>query len=315
MASPPIRAFDTTLDAALCNGCTLCVTACPADIFTMVGDKARATAHTDRCIHCDHCAAICPTGAVTVNSVSQDAVALSTVANASSASNGPKSPDTPDAPSVAGLVRLMRARRSCRMYRDKPVDRAVLEDLVRIGITAPSGTNSQVWTFTILPTRQAMQRLGELAARFFRQLNFLARLPPARLASRIFSGDALGQYYRENYERVTEALDDWDRTGRDLLFHGAPAAILIGGTPGGTTPREDALLAAQNILLAAQAMGLGTCLIGFAVEALAHDPRIKHDMGIASDERIYAVIALGHPKAPWKRPTGRRPVTPRYWEG
>ncbi len=306
------RPFATTVDESLCNGCTLCVTACPADIFSMEADIARATAHTDRCIHCDHCAAICPTLAITVAGVSAEAVALSTVTTADSADSA-DSP--PKAPSVAELVRLMRSRRSCRMYRDKPMDRAVLEDLVRIGITAPSGTNSQAWTFTLLPTRKAMQRFGELTARFFRQLNFLARLPPARLASRIFSGDTLGQYYRENYERVTEALDDYDRTGRDLLFHGAPAAIFIGGTPDGTTPREDALLAAQNILLAAQAMGLGTCLVGYAVEALANDPRIKHDMGIPPNERVYAVIAVGHPKAPWKRPAGRRAITPRYWEG
>jgi len=298
--------FATSIDQHLCNGCTLCVTACPADIFTMVGKKARATGRVDRCIHCDHCAAICPTAAMNVATVSNDAVALTTI---------PTPDPLPDLPSPAALVRLMRERRSCRMYREKAVDRAVLEDLVRIGITAPTGTNSQRWTFTILPTRHAMQRFGELAARFFRQLNFVAQLPPARLASRIFSGDKLGQYYRENLERVQEALEDYERTGRDLLFHGAPAGIFIGAAPGASTPREDALLAAQNIVLAAQAMGLGTCLIGYAVEALANDPRIKRDVGIPAEERIYAVIALGHPKAPWKRSAGRLPVTPRYWEG
>lgn len=298
--------FATTIDETLCNGCTLCVTACPADIFNMVGDKARSTGPVDRCIHCDHCAAICPTAAMSVATVSRDAVALTTL---------PIPDPQPERPSPAALVRLMRERRSCRMYRQKAVDRAVLEDLVRIGITAPTGTNSQLWTFTIVPTRQAMMRFGELAARFFRQLNFVAKLPPARLASRIFSGDLLGKYYRENLERVQEALEDYDRTGRDLLFHGAPAGIFIGSAPGATTPREDALLAAQNIILAAEAMGLGTCLVGYAVEALANDPRIKREMGIPADERVYAVIAIGHPKAPWKRPAGRRPVTPRYWEG
>jgi nitroreductase/NAD-dependent dihydropyrimidine dehydrogenase PreA subunit len=298
--------FATTIDEARCNGCTLCVTVCPADIFTMVHDKARPTGRVDRCIHCDHCAAICPTSAVTVAAVNADAVTLATI---------PAPEPPPDLPSPTALVRLMRQRRSCRMYRDKPVDRAVLEDLVRIGITAPTGTNSQRWTFTILPTRRAMLRFGELAARFFRQLNFAARLPPARLASRLFGGDALGRYYRDTYERVVEALEDWDRTGRDLLFHGAPAAIFVGAEPGGSTPREDALLAAGHIVLAAEAMGLGTCLIGYAVEALAHDPRIKRDLGIPPAERVHAVIAVGHPKAPWKRPAGRRPVTPRYWEG
>ncbi|MFH2011032.1 MAG: nitroreductase family protein [bacterium] len=298
--------FATEIDEALCNGCTLCVAACPADIFTMDGDLARATGELDRCIHCDHCAAVCPTEALVVRTVSRDATALTTLDEEAIGKAERVSPEA--------LVSLLRTRRSCRMYRGKELDRAVLEDLVRIGITAPSGNNSQLWTFTLLPTRQAVLRFGELAARFFRQLNFVASLAPARLASRVFMKNKLGQYYEETYPRVKEALEDWDRTGRDLLFHGAPAGILIGSRPGATTPREDALLAAENILLAAHAMGLGTCLVGYAVEALANDPRIKRDLGIPKDERIYAVLAVGYPKAPYKRPAGRRAVVPRYVE-
>jgi len=55
---------------------------------------------------------------------------------------------------TAGLARLMASRRSCRNYSDRPIDRAILEDLVGIGITAPSGTNCQYWTFTLLPERR-----------------------------------------------------------------------------------------------------------------------------------------------------------------
>ncbi len=298
--------LETTIDPTLCDGCALCASVCPAEIISVQGDTARVTGPADRCLHCAHCAAVCPPGAVTVPSATQAALGLATVS---------QSPSTAPLPSTASLVRLMAGRRSCRAYRDKPVSRALLEDLVRIGITAPSGTNSQRWTFTLLPGRRAMERFGALTARFFSQLNFVVRFAPVRLAARLVSGDTLELYYREYYERVQEALDEWRRTGRDLLFHGAPAAIFIGSRPGGTTPKEDALLAAQNILLAAETMGLGTCLVGYAVEALAADPRIKREMGIPKEERVHAVIAVGYPKVPWKRPAGRRLVTPRLWEG
>ena len=69
------------------------------------------------------------------------------------------------------LVRLMASRRSCRNYTNRPVDRDVLDDLIKIGITAPSGTNSQLWTFTVLPTRKAVVALGERCAVFFDRLN------------------------------------------------------------------------------------------------------------------------------------------------
>ena len=67
-------------------------------------------------------------------------------------------------PDVAELVRIMASRRSCRSYTEEPVDRRVLQDLVKVGVTAPSATCSQKWTFTLLPTRDASG--SELFANF-----------------------------------------------------------------------------------------------------------------------------------------------------
>jgi len=75
---------------------------------------------------------------------------------------------------------------------------------------------------------------------------------------------------------------------------------------------EDALLATQNILLAAHAMGLGTCLIGFAVAAMQRKPAIKEQLQIPADEPIYSVIALGYPDERYERVAGRKSVVPRY---
>ena len=73
------------------------------------------------------------------------------------------------------------------------------------------------------------------------------------------------------------------------------------------------MLATQNILLAAHCMGLGTCLIGFAVEAMKTDPRIKRRLGIPWKEPVYSVIALGYPDEKYKFVTGRRRVVPRVF--
>ena len=80
-------------------------------------------------------------------------------------------------------------------------------------------------------------------------------------------------------------------------------------------PAEDALLAAQNILLAAHSMGLGSCLIGYAVAAMNKDPSIQKSTGISSDDQIHAVIALGYPDEVYQRIAGRKKVIPRYFEG
>jgi len=298
------RKNTTTIDSELCNGCGLCVKVCPSEAMELVDGKAVVTG--EHSLGCDHCAAICPTGAISVGFVDDDAVELANV-------------EVEDRwlPygqfDVPALVALMRSRRSCRDFSDEPVPRSILEDLVKIGQMAPSGTNSQLWTFTILPNRDAVMTLGAALAGFYRKLNKMAARPTARLFAKLFLKDSLGEYYRDYYESVEEGIRQYDETGRDRLFHGAPAVIVIGSGPGASCPAEDALLASQNILLAAHAMGYTTCLIGFAVEAMKHDRKIKQMLGIPDDEIVYSVIALGNTKMKYGRFTRRRTVKPRYF--
>ena len=127
-------------------------------------------------------------------------------------------------------------RRSCRNYKPDAVAKEILEDLARIGTTAPSGTNSQGWNFIILPERRDLLALGGLCADFVRRLNSLAASSPLRLLSWIFAGDALGRYHRKHLESVAEALRRWDGDRRDLLFHGASAAILVTGRKDASCP-------------------------------------------------------------------------------
>jgi len=65
------------------------------------------------------------------------------------------------------------------------------------------------------------------------------------------------------------------------------------------------MMAAQNILLAAHALGLGTCLVGFASSAMQREERIARDLGIPPGETVRAVIAVGHPAVRYERTTGR----------
>lgn len=75
------------------------------------------------------------------------------------------------------------------------------------------------------------------------------------------------------------------------------------------------MLASQNILLAAHSMGLGSCLIGFAVDAMQYDPSLKKFLKIPDEETVYAVIALGYPDEEYQALTGRKKVVMRYFEG
>ena len=100
-----------------------------------------------------------------------------------------------------------------------------------------------------------------------------------------------------------------DGTGFSMVLR---PAIVVGSKQGGSTSAEDALLATQNILLGAHSMGLGTCLIGFAVIAMARDSHIQQALGIPPEETVHAVIALGYPDERYLRITGRKVPVIRY---
>ena len=296
------RCVTTVIDQEKCIGCGWCVRVCPSGTLSLEDDRARVTGAAS--LGCGHCEAVCPTGAVRVAALDTEASRFRTFTT-----------DRSWLPhgrfDAAGLVRLMGSRRSCRNYTGRAVDPAVLEDLVRAGVTAPSGTNSQRWTFTILPESSDVRAFGERVGHFFSRLNRTAEKGWLRRLLKLAGRPALDTYYRGYYRTVKEALQEYDDTGTDRLFHGAAAAIVIGSAPGASCPVEDALLAAQNILLAAHAMGLGTCLIGFAVAAMKQDPSIKRFLGIPEGEDIHAVIALGHPDEAYLRIAGRKPFLMR----
>ncbi len=298
------RKVATAIDALKCTGCGLCIRVCPDRTLSMDGDRAAVTG--ERCMQCAHCAAVCSADAIHVTGLDIWAQAFATFRFGGDRWMPPGRFDTPQ------LVSLMRSRRSCRNFLDAPVDTRNLEDLVRIGITAPSGTNSQKWTFTILPDRQIVLRLGTIIGRFFERINRLAGNRILRGALKLLGRSQLDDYYREHHDAVRDALLEWKAGGIDRLFHGATAAILVGSKPGASCPMEDALLATQNILLGAHSMGLGTCLVGFAVAALQKDPDIKATLGIPPDEPVYSVIALGHPDETYVHQAGRKKPLMRW---
>ena len=97
------------------------------------------------------------------------------------------------------------------------------------------------------------------------------------------------------------------------MFRNAPAVIFIAGKDG--ERKFDCGLLSENIMLAAHAMGLGTCClgspIGFMKSDLATDYRKRLDF--SEGYELYYAIAIGYPdESPEAKPRDASKV--RYVE-
>ncbi len=297
------RKINIQIDQELCNGCELCVSVCPSETISMVNETAQITG--DESLTCGHCIAICPMDAISLKDSEFKKINFNTFTYENKWIKHGNFETTQ-------LVQLMLSRRSCRNFKDENVDKNILEDLIKIGTTAPSGSNCQDWIFTIVPTKKNVESLTKKVGAFFKNLNKLSNNTVLRKTMTLFGNKKLQFYYENYYESVKETIELYENEGIDKLFHSAPAVIMVGGLKESSCPSEDALLATQNILLGAHTMGLGTCLIGFAVNAIANDTKLKQDLGINKNEAIYSVIAVGYPDEKFKKLTVRKKIVPRY---
>ena len=297
------RPLTTTIDEKRCIGCGECVKVCPSETISLLNQKAIITGSDS--LVCDHCHAACASGAVSVGGIDPS---LGSFAHFEARKEW-----LPHGKfDISSLVNLMQSRRSCRNYQEQAVEKSLLEDLIKMGSSAPSGSNCQLWTFTILPDRHSVLEFGQQIKLFFEGLNRTAAKRWLRVLLKLIGKPELMWYHQNYYESIKEALTEWDQRGKDVLFHGAPAVIVVGSKKEASCPAEDALLATQNILLGAHALGLGTCLVGFAINALNEDHKIRDFINIPQDENPYAVIAIGYPREKYITVTGRKPAVVRY---
>lgn len=100
-----------------------------------------------------------------------------------------------------------------------------------------------------------------------------------------------------------------EKLGRDP-YYGAPAMILVFGKKDAIAPVCDGSLAIGNLLLAAKALGLGSCWI-HCVNDLFKEEAVAAEWGVPAGYRPVGSVALGFPagEAPAAKPRKEGTVT------
>lgn len=263
-----------TVDAARCNLCGACVTTCPTDMVRAKPDRIKI-GHV-ACIECGHCMAICPRGAI----VDEEGSELRPFQTGASA---------------AALDALIRSRRTTRRFHSEPVDAKLLEELIDVARYAPSAANCQAQQYVVVNTPDALRHLRERIETYYR--TFAAALADrqardARLARLGLDVEAATHpHVLAAVPAFVKAVD----AGRDRLFFDAPAVVVIHADPREVMPEAACAFAVFSIVLMAEAHGLGTCITGYASDALRMLPDVRHWLGVPEAHVVHYVVALGHP--------------------
>jgi len=178
-----------------------------------------------------------------------------------------------------GILQTIHARRSVRAYAPTPLDDATINTLLDAAVHAPTAMHEEPWAFVVVQDQALLQRLSDLAKPIF-----------------------VEEVRHRNAQGASHSFDHFIRPDFNI-FYGSPALIIICAKPMSPFVAADCWLAAENLMLAAIAIGLGSCVIGSAVAAL-NIHNVKAELGIPDEYTVFAPIVVGVP-------SGETHATPR----
>ena len=168
------------------------------------------------------------------------------------------------------IEEAIAGRRAVREYTAEAVDEGMIRRLVDAATEAPSAVNQQPWRFAVVRDQKVLAAVSRDA-----KSHMIATMA--------------GNPHAAHFQM---------RLGDPAfhIFYHAPALILISAVAQGPWIVEDCALAAENLMLAAYAAGLGTCWIGFA-QGYLNTAEGKRALGLPAAWVPVAPIIVGHPKA------------------
>lgn len=157
------------------------------------------------------------------------------------------------------ITELMMSRRSIRQYKDAPISRETLDQILTCGVNAPNGKNLQAYEIRVLSPS----------------------LIDSITAAVLKDNPQLGE-----------------RKGFKNIFVNAPYVICIANDTRYDMSQIDCGLLGENIILSAWAKGIGTCCLGSSARWIKDSPSAKpylDRMAFSEGYELLYCIALGYP--------------------
>jgi len=183
------------------------------------------------------------------------------------------------AASATDLFEIIRTTRSMRRLKPDPVPNEFLQKILEAGVCAPSGGNMQRWRFLIIRDAGIKQNVGA----------FYKHAWDEQVAPRYRASEPAPGMDRDRFRRLLAAAEHLA-----AHIHEAPVWIVpcLQGAAPTRTAGSSIYPAAQNMLLAARALGLGATLTTLY---LGFEKEVETALGLPADWHSYAIIPIGYP--------------------
>lgn len=165
-------------------------------------------------------------------------------------------------------IKNIKSRRSTRVFSPDEIKIEELQAIIEVGLYAPSAHNQQTWHFTVVQNKAVLDSLNISSKEAAKSFN-----------------DAMIQQMANN--------------DKFHVFYNAPAAIIVSGEEKALMPVVDSAAATQNMLIAAESLGIASCWIGLVTFAFNGEKGKVHkeELGIPEGYKPYYAVALGYKKS------------------
>jgi len=172
------------------------------------------------------------------------------------------------------------SRRSVRAYSGERLDHDTVRALLDAAVQAPTAMHAEPWAFVVVQDADALKRYSDAAKSVW-------STAPGQHRDLHAVGEAA---VRSQFgERMADPAFN--------IFYDAGTLIVICAKAAGPFVTADCWLAAATLMLAASAMGLGSCCIGSAIGAL-NTSDVRHELNIPDGVVAVAPVIVGVPAEP-----------------
>ena len=179
------------------------------------------------------------------------------------------------------------SRRSTRNYKPDPIGEEILGKVLEAGRQAPSGGNNQTSHFFVIRKREVLDRLVGMVERAFARM------------------EVTEDMYASMKHSVTAA-----KKGGYVFCYNAPVLIVVANRKGYGNNIADCACAIENMMVAANALDLGSCWIN-QLKWLNEEAEILEylrSFGLKEEERVYGAVIVGYPATESGLPDRRKMV-------